>query len=274
MKVPTPQYRCPLGRLQPRPPTGRHQERGWRDQHILVVNESDERLDFIEREFVRRRIGERLYGLGGRRDMTEWTIEDVAARFEEAEPLDDACPCACAGLLQPWPAISRGEWEAFAADEPVSTFPQAQRPSTGCWRRCVGCSGWRSSNAISSGCGPSATAGGTSRSALPTDRTTAWRRWQRAMEDRGRRTSTGRDAFAFKIRPILGDRTAFVPALPCLSVSRPPADATKQPGRGSISGYLLDSGDGSGRWPRQKGSFLAKTNAGRERGIRLASDCK
>ena len=34
---------------------------GWRDQHILVVNESDERLDFIEREIVRR-IGERLYG--------------------------------------------------------------------------------------------------------------------------------------------------------------------------------------------------------------------
>ena len=39
---------------------------GWRDQHILVVNESDERLDFIEREIVRR-IGERLYG-GARHD--------------------------------------------------------------------------------------------------------------------------------------------------------------------------------------------------------------
>jgi len=31
-----------------------------------VINESDERLDFVEREFVRR-IGERLYGAGGRR---------------------------------------------------------------------------------------------------------------------------------------------------------------------------------------------------------------
>ena len=40
-------------------------ERGWRDQHILVVNASDERLDFIEREIVRR-IGDRLYG--GRRN--------------------------------------------------------------------------------------------------------------------------------------------------------------------------------------------------------------
>jgi hypothetical protein len=63
----TPPYRCALGRLQ-------HQttdldaikERGWRDQHILVVNASDERLDFIEREIVRR-IGERLYGAGGQR---------------------------------------------------------------------------------------------------------------------------------------------------------------------------------------------------------------
>ena len=36
-------------------------QRGWRDQHILVVSEEDERLDFVEREFVRR-LGERLYG--------------------------------------------------------------------------------------------------------------------------------------------------------------------------------------------------------------------
>lgn len=67
MKVPTPQYRCPLGRLQPDTTDLDAMKRnGWRDQHILVVNESDERLDFIEREIVRR-IGERLYG-GGRHD--------------------------------------------------------------------------------------------------------------------------------------------------------------------------------------------------------------
>lgn len=67
MKVPTPQYRCPLGRLQPDVTDLDAMKRnGWRDQHILVVSDSDERLDFIEREIVRR-IGERLYG-GTRHD--------------------------------------------------------------------------------------------------------------------------------------------------------------------------------------------------------------
>lgn len=65
MKIPTPAYRCPLGRIQPEPSDlEAMKQRGWRDQHILVVNASDDRLDFIEREFVRR-IGERLYGQGG-----------------------------------------------------------------------------------------------------------------------------------------------------------------------------------------------------------------
>jgi hypothetical protein len=67
MKIPTPTYRCPLGRLQPEPvDIEALKQRGWRDQHVLVVNESDERLDFVEREFVRR-IGERLYGKAGLR---------------------------------------------------------------------------------------------------------------------------------------------------------------------------------------------------------------
>ncbi len=67
MKIPTPTYRCPLGRLQPEPvDIEALKQRGWRDQHVLVVNESDERLDFVEREIVRR-IGERLYGKGGLR---------------------------------------------------------------------------------------------------------------------------------------------------------------------------------------------------------------
>ena len=65
MKIPTPPYRCPLGKLQPEvTDVEAVKQRGWRDQHILVVNETDERLDFVEREFVRR-IGERLYGTGG-----------------------------------------------------------------------------------------------------------------------------------------------------------------------------------------------------------------
>jgi len=67
VKIPTPRYRCPLGQLQPqKTDLNAIKERGWRDQHILVVNASDERLDFIEREIVRR-IGERLYG-GARHD--------------------------------------------------------------------------------------------------------------------------------------------------------------------------------------------------------------
>lgn len=62
MKIPAQQYRCPLGRMQPQTTDLETvKQAGWRDQHILVVSEQDERLDFVEREFVRR-IGERLYG--------------------------------------------------------------------------------------------------------------------------------------------------------------------------------------------------------------------
>jgi hypothetical protein len=67
MKVSLPQYRCPLGRLQPNITDLEAMKRnGWRDQHILVVKDDDTRLDMIEREFIRA-IGERLYG-GQRRD--------------------------------------------------------------------------------------------------------------------------------------------------------------------------------------------------------------
>jgi len=67
MKVPTPQYCCPLGRLQPQATDlDAIKQRGWLDQHILVVSADDERLDWMERELVRQ-IGERLYGAGGRR---------------------------------------------------------------------------------------------------------------------------------------------------------------------------------------------------------------
>jgi hypothetical protein len=67
VKAPTPQYRCPLGRLQPQATDlDVIKERGWRDQRILVVSADDERLDWMERELVRQ-IGERLYGAGGRR---------------------------------------------------------------------------------------------------------------------------------------------------------------------------------------------------------------
>ena len=67
MKVSLPQYRCPLGRLQPNVTDLEAMKRnGWRDQHVLVVKDDDTRLDMVEREFIRS-IGERLYG-GQRRD--------------------------------------------------------------------------------------------------------------------------------------------------------------------------------------------------------------
>lgn len=65
MKIPTPTYRCPLGRLQPDvQDVDVIKQRGWRDQRILVVSPDDERLDWMERELVRQ-IGERLYGKRG-----------------------------------------------------------------------------------------------------------------------------------------------------------------------------------------------------------------
>ena len=61
------QIPSPLGRAQPIPmDTEAVKRQGWREQHLLVIAQSDERLDFIEREIVRR-IGERLYGTGGTR---------------------------------------------------------------------------------------------------------------------------------------------------------------------------------------------------------------
>ena len=65
MKVPAQPYRCALERLQPQVTDLDAVKRsGWIDQHILVVNADDTRLDYLERELVQR-IGERLYGKGG-----------------------------------------------------------------------------------------------------------------------------------------------------------------------------------------------------------------
>jgi hypothetical protein len=59
-------YRCALARLLPVVTDLDAVKRsGWREQHILVISDQDKRLDFLEREFISR-IGERLYGSGGR----------------------------------------------------------------------------------------------------------------------------------------------------------------------------------------------------------------
>ncbi len=68
MKTPASPYRCPLIKFQPIPMDVEAVKRnGWREDQILVVAQSDERLDFMEREFIRR-IGERLYGIPGGTD--------------------------------------------------------------------------------------------------------------------------------------------------------------------------------------------------------------
>lgn len=62
MHIPEQRYRCPLGRFQPKSTDLEVVKRiGWQQDHILVVKEDDDRLDFVEKEIVRR-IGERLYG--------------------------------------------------------------------------------------------------------------------------------------------------------------------------------------------------------------------
>lgn len=62
MHIPEHRYRCPLGRFQPKSTDLEVVKRiGWQQDHILVVKEDDDRLDFVEKEIVRR-IGERLYG--------------------------------------------------------------------------------------------------------------------------------------------------------------------------------------------------------------------
>lgn len=67
MKITHQRYQCPLGRLQPQVTDLEAVKRnGWREQHILVVSETDSRLDFIEQAFVKR-IGERLFGQGDKR---------------------------------------------------------------------------------------------------------------------------------------------------------------------------------------------------------------
>lgn len=61
MKVSIPPYRSPLGCSTQRVDPEIIKREGWREQHILVVGANDERLDFVEREFIRQ-LGERLYG--------------------------------------------------------------------------------------------------------------------------------------------------------------------------------------------------------------------
>jgi len=52
--------------------------------------------------------------------MTEWTIEEVAARFADAADIARRLPpVRVQGYFNVWPAFMRQEWEAFAADDKV-----------------------------------------------------------------------------------------------------------------------------------------------------------
>ncbi|WP_343548976.1 hypothetical protein [Ralstonia sp.] len=62
MNIPTPPSTSSLARHQAQASDVEAAKReGWQAQRILVIAEADVRLDFVERELVRR-IGERLYG--------------------------------------------------------------------------------------------------------------------------------------------------------------------------------------------------------------------
>lgn len=113
-----------------------------------------------------------------------WTIEGVAARFEEAASTGRRLPpVRVQGYFNCWPAFVRKEWESFSADEkvyrPFPPTPDAidrmletmrwvqwleieQRHLV--WMRAKRY-GWRDIT-IRFAC----------------DRSTAWRRWQRALE--------------------------------------------------------------------------------------------
>lgn len=59
-------YRSPLARLIPDTmDTEKIKRDGWREHGILVVSADDDRLNFVDREFVEQ-IGKRLYGERGR----------------------------------------------------------------------------------------------------------------------------------------------------------------------------------------------------------------
>lgn len=120
---------------------------------------------------------------------TPWTLDDVAARFEEAATTGRRLPpVRVQGYFNAWPSFARTEWAYFAADEssyrPFPPSPEAidRMLETMRWAQWLEVEqrhlvwmrakryGWRDI---------------TLRFAC--DRTTAWRRWQRALEVVARR---------------------------------------------------------------------------------------
>ena len=62
--------------------------------------------------------------------MTEWTMDDVAARFAEAaETARRLPPVRVQGYFNTWPAFVREEWERYSSEEreyrPIPPSPEA-----------------------------------------------------------------------------------------------------------------------------------------------------
>lgn len=114
--------------------------------------------------------------------MTMWTVEQVAARFEEAARTIDRLPAVrVQGYFNCWPKIRRERWERLYLDDKQHRFP----PDPRALDRLDETMGWlvhldvesrhliwlRAGNAPwKSICAQ-----------LGCDRSTAWRRWQRAL---------------------------------------------------------------------------------------------
>jgi hypothetical protein len=114
--------------------------------------------------------------------MTTWTIERVAARFEEAVLTLQRLPSVrLQGYVNTWPAIRRQRWERLCVEDKVLRFapdPKAitRLEETLTWVNCLDVDArhlvwmraeqepWREICAR-----------------LGCDRTTAWRRWQKAL---------------------------------------------------------------------------------------------
>ena len=116
--------------------------------------------------------------------MAEWTTEEVAARFAEAAETGRRLPrVRVQSYFNVWPAFARDAWEAYSDDEPdyrpLPPSPDAidRMLETMQWVQCLEVEqrhlvwmrakryGWRDIT-IRFAC----------------DRTTAWRRWQKALE--------------------------------------------------------------------------------------------
>ena len=181
MAHPPGNYRCPLGRLQPQVTDLEEVKRtGWREQQILVVSPEDERLDWVERELreTNRRAALRPPGRSPCGILSKWPR---ASRRRPTPPT--ACPrCGCRGTSASGPRSSASPGRPTRTTSPSAS---ASRPSPAAidrmvetmhwvgwldeeqrhlvWMRAEG-RGWRT---ISQrfGC----------------DRTTAWRRWRKAL---------------------------------------------------------------------------------------------